>query len=725
MRGHSAASCVSIFLCLIMAATVSAQSLDTPLLPLKTETPPVIDGVLNDPVWQEAPWESGFKTYSPDYGIAMMEDTKVWYAYDRENLYFAFRCYDSRPDQIKSSINARDNIRPDDWICINLDTFNDQQSLFVFYSNPLGIQMDSRATAVSEDMDIDFVWYSVGQIDEEGYSIELKIPFKSIRFSYREPVEMGIIFERKISRLSQAGTYPPLDPRHGPNFLTQTRTLIFQDIEHYRLVEVLPAATYGTGSAHEQGDWVSGEEESNFGLTAKYGITSHLVLDGTYKPDFSQVESDAGQVDFNQRYALYYPEKRPFFLEGREHFDMGAADDSDPLRSVVHSRMIIAPDVGLKLTGRIGSGNTLAAIYARDVLPEDLGQGEYAQFSILRYKRALSSDSFIGGFYTGRDLEGCFNRVYGADGLIRLNPSSTIGFHAFASQSENDLLSSKSDGRALGFKYKYFTRDWIVECRVHDLSPDFNAEIGYVTRTGITRYRFGALKFIYPESSIILRLGPMVHFIPTRDHLSGKWESYTAFDLAATLSRSSYIRAGYAIADEIFLDKKFKTNGFTLRGNSQITRQLFLSLYYRNGMKIRYVFTPGESFQGRGNDVSTSVVYQHSDHLSASLSWVFSNLVDDRDSERVFDYNIVRNRITYQINRYLFLRSILEYNSFYENLTTDFLVSFTYIPGTVFHVGYGSLYEKLKWDNSQYVVSDSFMETRRGFFVKVSYLWRM
>ena len=223
-----------------------------PLKPFRTNTPPTIDGVLDDAVWQQAPFETGFIIYHPDYGSPMSEDTKVWYAYDRENLYFAFKCYDSEPDKVKTSVTARDKIRSDDWICINLDTFNDQQAIYALYVNPTGIQMDSRATMTDEDMSIDVVWYSAGKVDNEGYSIELKIPFKSIRFSHKEPVEMGVIFERYISRKSEAGTYPALDPKWGHNFITQTRPLIYENVKHYRLVEILPAVTYTNNSAIDQ-----------------------------------------------------------------------------------------------------------------------------------------------------------------------------------------------------------------------------------------------------------------------------------------------------------------------------------------------------------------------------------------------------------------------------------------------------------------------------------------
>ena len=138
-------SFIFLILCFLLASSgiyVYGDNTLTPLKPFKTSSPPLIDGKLDDQVWQEAPFETGFKTWTPDFGKDMAEKTIVYYAYDRENLYFAFKCFDSNPEKIKSSVNSRDNIWPDDWICINLDSFNDQQSLYAFYCNPLGIQGD-------------------------------------------------------------------------------------------------------------------------------------------------------------------------------------------------------------------------------------------------------------------------------------------------------------------------------------------------------------------------------------------------------------------------------------------------------------------------------------------------------------------------------------------------------------------------------------------------------
>jgi len=599
---------------LLLLFSIPANAIE-PLKPLCTDTPPIIDGILDDALWQHAPFVTGFIIYHPDYGAPMSEATKVWYSYDQENLYFAFKCFDSEPDKIKTSVSARDKIRPDDWICINLDTFNDQQSLYALYVNPAGIQMDSRATLTDEDMSIDVVWYSAGTIDSEGYSIELKIPFKSIRFSHKEPVKMGVIFERYISRKSEAGTYPALDPMWGQNFLTQTRPLIYENVKHYRLVELLPALTYANNRAIDQGKLKSEKNKGEISLTGKYGITSHLVLDGTVNPDFSQVEADAGQVEFNQRYALYYPEKRPFFLEGRENFIFGGSTAGDPLGSVVYTRQIVDPLVGIKLTGKIGNNNSLASIYTLDELPDNQQQGDYAHVGILRYKRALIQDGFIGGFYTGRESKECYNRVIGSDGQIRLNRSSHIGFHGFYSQTK--FQSEKNVGYALGLNYYYQTRDWFINARLHDLSPDFNTETGYVTRTGITRLRVGVIRRLYPDSKLIKRIDPLLNNQFIWDKESQQWENSNAFYLTFLLPRSSNIRVGYDYANEIFLGKKFSASSVSVIGTSQFTRQLYFELLYYYQNKIRYCVNP---YQGKGNTAETSLIYQPSEKFNSSLS---------------------------------------------------------------------------------------------------------
>jgi len=711
----------AVFLVPRNAAAAPREKLP-PLKPFKTDTPPVIDGVLDDPVWQKSPSETGFKTYHPDYGRDMKEKTIVSYAYDRENLYFAYRCYDSEPAKIKASVAARDTIRSDDWVCLNLDTFDDQQSLYALYVNPLGIQADSKFEGNQEDFTVDVVWYSAGKIDAEGYAVEIRIPFKSIRYGRHEPVMMGIIFERYISRLSESGTMPPLDPAQGMNFLTQNRTLLFTDIKHYTLLELLPAVTHGRDSLLDDGALKNQKGQSDLSLTAKYGITSQLILDGTLNPDFSQVESDAGQVDFNLRYALFYPEKRPFFLEGREKYTLAANQAGDPLGAVVHTRMIVDPILGFKLDGKITPRDTIASIYAQDELPAG-GKAAYAHFTIVRYKHALTEDSYVGGFLTGRFEGSRTNVVAGGDGQIRLSPSSYFSYHALVSAtSPGGGTAAETEGHAVGLEYYYGTRDWIIDAALQDLGKNFETDTGYLTRNGLTRLKVGVSPMIYPKSRTILRIDPMIHIVQVRDKFSGLWETTEQFDLRFLLPRATQLAVGGRYATEVYLDRRFGRSNVKITGNSQLSKRLLLTLGYSYGEKIRYVAAP---YQGRGSDAQASVTFLPSENLNFALSLAYSDFSRAADAKKEYDYTIIRSLNTYQVNKYLFFRAIVEYNSFRKRLMTDFLASFTYIPGTVIHVGYGSLYEKLEWRDETYVPSDRFLETKRGFFFKASYLWRL
>ena len=695
------------------------------LIPLRIDTPPVIDGKLDDVVWQQAPSVTGFKTFFPDYGKDMPDPTVVYYAYDRENLYFAFRCFDSEPGKIKTSVTRRDNVRPDDWICINLDSFNDQQSLYGFYVNPAGIQGDTRFANGREDDGIDLIWYSAGNIDDKGYTLEIKIPFKSIRFANKEIVEMGVVFERRVSRRAEQGTFPPLKPERGMFFLTQMKPMHLRDVKHYKLFELLPAITSGEKSSRSQrgtrfaAKLDSIDQNNDFSLTAKYGLTSDFIFDGTYNPDFSQIESDAGQVDVNLRSELFFAEKRPFFLEGNEMFNFAGSSFNDPLGLAIHSRKIVDPIGGIKLSGKLGKKNFLAAIDALDEYTDRKAgeEGKYAHTSIARYKRALNGDNYLGAIYTGREIKNGFNRVLGSDGQLRINESSIFSYQALASDNKINSSDVKARGHALGLDYYYNTSKLDVNLGLQDLATDFDTKIGYLTRNGLSRLRADVIPKFYPKRSFIRRIDFGFSSAQVKDKPSAQYETYNGLSLRFILRQSANFTLGANYSTEIFLGEKFKTSGWNVSGSSQLTKQFYFRLAYRNGKAIRFAAAP---FQGKGSNASANIIYQPSDKLNANLSLLYSDFFRDSNSERIFDITILRARLTYQLNRYLFLRAITEHNNLRQRLLTDFLASFTYIPGTVLHFGYGSIYEKDVLPND-----DGFTETRRGFFAKASYLWRL
>lgn len=696
--------------------------------PLQCDTPPTIDGVLDETIWQQAPNVDGFKTFTPDYGKPMGYETKVMMAYDEENLYFAFKCQDV-PNLIKTSLAQRDKIRDDDWICINLDSYNDRQSLYALYVNPSGIQMDTRYSNGQEDAGADFVWYSQSIIDEQGYTVEIKIPLKSIRYSVKDGhVEMGVIFERKISRLSIQGTYPALDPDQGMAFLMQSMMLEYEGIKPNVLLELLPAFTYGEGK-----QWVQGEKEKTggkgeFGLTGKWGISSDMVLDATYNPDFSQVEADARQIDNNLRFAILFPERRPFFLEGIENFIV-AGTGGDGLQSAVNTRSIVNPDAALKLTGKLGPKNRLAAIYASDDQGAPLGEKQgNANVYVGRYIRALKGDSFLGGIFTQRNSKNRTNTVGGLDGTIRLSKGSTLSGNFMQSFTRNSPLDKAQHSHVEEVAYELDNRNLSVIGNLMNISDGYTTDVGFVGRTGMTQYYAAVTPKLYTKSKVLIRIDNRVLLGQNYDHPSGLWEKNISYTLRAFGIRKTTLSSGFAITDEIFRGIRFKTNNYNATLVSQVNKRLQMRTTFQKAKKIRYIFDENLlPYAGRGVDVSGSLAWQASEQFNTTNTLLYSNFLRQSDDVREFNRTILRSRNVFQLNQYFFLRAILEFDTNTKTLFTDYLASFTLIPGTVVHFGYGSLYDRQEWDPAgmNYVEVERFQPIRNNFFFKASYLWRM
>ncbi|MBI3586373.1 MAG: carbohydrate binding family 9 domain-containing protein [Ignavibacteriales bacterium] len=719
------------FVCLIsLLAVVYTFAICRPqtgesLKPVRTLVPPNIDGKLDDPVWSKALSVTNFKTFIPDFGKVIPESTVAYAAYDDENLYFAFRCFDPDPSAIKATIGQRDNIRRDDWICLNIDTFNDQQALFAFYANPHGIQMDSRGTNTSEDFSVDFVWYSAGQIDEQGYTVEVSIPLKSIRYSDADPTFMSIFFERQIGRRLEHVSYPSLDPQKGYQFLTQMQPLEYTGLKHYAFWELLPAFTYSNRYHHDQGELTQFKNQGETSFTAKYGITPQLILDGTYNPDFSQVEADAGQVDINLRSNLFFSEKRPFFLEGTDILTLGGVDQGrqQGILYGVYTRTIVHPLVGLKLSGKVSRDGSLASIVAIDDLTDGRATdyGKRAVFPIFRYKQALNGDSYIGGVYMGREWGTTFNRVGGVDGVQRVTAGGTLEYHFLGSSSRSTDSTNANKGLAMSIIYRHNSRDMDWGVQGNKVSEDFQLDAGYLTRTGLLSFDAYFIPKFYPSSRFINRIDLAMFGSTLRDDPSGLWETSNRVTLSAVILGSLSASARYNYSTEVFGGQRFLASGVQLNGGGQFSKEVNFTVTYRFDNAVIYSASPE---QGKSTVITTNLNIQPWEHFDLTVSVIYANLFRTSDDSRVYDYPIGRFRLTYQVNRYWFIRAITEYNGYRKTITDDFLASFTYIPGTVVHLGYGSLFQRTAWDQTAYVPSDSYLETYRGIFFKMSYLWR-
>ncbi|MCB0600753.1 MAG: carbohydrate binding family 9 domain-containing protein [Saprospiraceae bacterium] len=709
------------FMAFLLAVT-SLSAADFPI-PLKQASEPItIDGRLDDPAWKHAFVIQDFKTIQPDFGLLPSEQTTAYLTYDQSNIYFAAYCYDSQPSRIKASLSARDQVDGDDWVAFCLDADNDELSSYFFLSNPLGIQADGTLDAsASPDALLDMVWQSASQETPDGYIVEMAIPLNNLRFSNRDTLTMGFKIARYISRKSEEDDFPEYRPERGAA-LTQFQKITVTGIKSKNILEILPAVTLGRHDQLQAGKLESGAWKADVGVTAKIGITSSLTLDATYNPDFSQVESDASQIDVNLRSALFYPEKRPFFQEGQDLFGFSASLDGTYLQQLVNTRSIVDPQVGLKLTGRINQKNVLAALYALDQYPGTLGDnptGKDAHFSVLRYGRLLKSDSYLGGFFTGWNYDGQSNYVAGADGRLRTGNKSRIEFHGFRSFSRGE---EHQQGHAIGTAWRYDARDWNFHTGIFDVSENFNTRLGYVTRTGITTIPMVLTRNFYYENKRLQRLSPYIWSRNSFDHAANLWETLNSFGIEMGLPRQSEITVSAWLGNEVFAGQQFSRNALRFVAASQPYNWLGIGMEWRYGRAIYYNYD--DPLGGNEQLLGASIRLQPFAKLSSQVNVRFGNFYRKGSQEALYSVTIWRNSTVWQFNKYLFFRAISEFNVYTHKFREDLLLSFTWIPGTVIYLGYGSQFEKQEWNGMDYIPADQFLQSQGTWFFKASYRWQ-
>lgn len=716
-----------LYLCIFLWSSIPLLSETAMEIPV-TDNPPVIDGKLDDPVWNNAVKFQGFKTIKPAYGNPASQESTFFLVSDSHNIYFAADCRDTQPDKIKASITKRDNIFDDDWISLVLDTFNDYQTSFSFLVNPLGIQGDGMMNKDGNlNGTIDFVWFSKGEKNPHGYTVEARIPLSSIRFPSGKKTKMRLMIIRNIPRTTENAVFPEVSPNKGA-LLAQSYPIVFSDLKYKRVIELLPAFTHSIKYSDFQGQIKRDSRESELSFTAKLGLTQDLILDATINPDFSQVESDAGQVDVNLRYALFYDEKRPFFLEGSDVFDFAGNTEDAMLYSIVHTRNIADPVFGFKLAGKLTPKLTIASIYAKDKVPLDSSESsndDKADFMIFRFRHALKGTSYFGGFYTGRVFQKGYNHVAGLDGHIQLSGPAAIEYHAIGSFSKDNYSLEKHNGTATAIRFNYFTRHFVLDTGIQDISKYFITETGFLNANDVTRVGILALYRYYPKSKFLKRIEPFYWSYFLLDKKSDLLEFFNLITFRFTMIHQTQIRFDFINGREVFYGERFNRNSIGFQLSSQLSKKFSSYIFFRYGNRVYY--DPNFPFQGKGLTFSVDLTYQPTEKIDNGTSLQYVSFYRSSPSEKIYDYTILRNRLTFQFNKYLFFRGIAEYNFYYKQMQLDFLASFTYIPGTVIHLGYGSIFNKVKWDSGleDYIESNRFKEIKRGLFFKISYLWRL
>lgn len=723
------AAILLFFLTSLPSPSLAAE--DHPALePLKVATPPVIDGVLtDDAAWNGAPTLStDFSTYNPIRGKTLPMKTEIWAAYDSRNLYFAFRCADPEPIKIKTSVTQRDNIFSDDWVGISLDAIGSRQSSYDLFVNPDGIQADILdSVSNGEDTAPDWVWESAGKRTPEGYQVEISIPLRNIRYKSGDTVGMGILFWRKISRLGLSGSWPAIP--EGKWVFGNHADMPLHGIATERNVTLLPSITFNSSRERKHpGAWNATDRARNMGFGLTYGITSSLTGEATVHPDFSQVESDAFQVEVNNRYPIFYGEKRPYFMETRSFFNIAGADDNSSLYTAVHTRKIVDPVWSAKLNGVAGK-----AAYGVLLAEDDWNGGEAGsagmetnpRFAIARTKYSLNGESYIGGIYTGHMAGSANNHVAGVDGVFTPGKRQKITVSFLGSVSNPDSAGPEQNGSMAAISYKYRTRSFLSLNYFERYSRDFTMDTAFYERTGFTRFQNVTGIMFHPSGkfSWVRQIEPYVYMATLEDAYSGMRDYAANFTIQANFSRQGYAQIRRSINRESWAGRYFHPAQNSVNGNVQLTNQVSLNAYFNMGTSIYYdSLSP---FLGDGKSYGGGFTLQPNDKFRQSVSYDYSDLRNPSDGTLTYTVHIVNTRSTYQFNRYFFLRATLQYDSWQDTLLQDYLASFTLIPGTVVHFGYGSLSERQDRREEQWVTgSGNLHPIKESLFFKTSYLHR-
>ena len=723
--------------------------------PTRTDTPPEIDGVLDDDIWAVATHITQFTQQSPIEGAPATEATDVFVAYDSEHVYFGFHVHYRDPSIMRANRVERDRAMQDDLMTIYFDTFMDQQRGYDFDVNGYGVQGDGVISVGGGggrfgggggggfggggqgiprgDRSWDVLFETGGRIVEDGYVAEMAIPFKSLRYPSPpegEPHRWGFQIVRGVRGSNQENQVWAPMTRNERSFFSQMGILEgMTDISTSRNLEILPTFT-----AIQYGEidptlprFRNQDTDPDAGVNLKYGLTSDLTADFTINPDFSQIESDRPQIEVNQRFPLFSRELRPFFVEGAEIFQIRA-----PV-TFVHTRTIVDPDWGAKISGQAGRF-TIGALTANDVAPgrvddsEDRAFNEAAQTFIARAQYDLYAESNIGAIFTDREFLDSHSRVLGADGNFRLSPTISGDFSAVGSRYKG-LGEEELSGHMLATRISQNSRHVRWSVLANQISPEFATDVGFVRRSD-TRTVSGNVGYRFWPESWIINWGPSVDYRRTYDYDGVLQDENRSLGLNFSFAGNVSVFSNASFDMERFGGINFRTDGFFVGGRVNTSRSYSFGGNFSVGDEI-YFLGP---FLGHQVSWSVNGTVRPLDRLNSNLSFQRRRLTDPANGDReLFDVRIFRATTNFQFTDRLGMRNITEFNSQDETFDLNILFNYRVNAGTVFYLGYDDHFQQadlIEGDRDgdgieeQLFFTTGQRRTNRAIFVKLQYLLR-
>jgi len=718
-----------------------------------------------------------FRQNTPGDGTPATESTTVYLSYDDKNLYAVFVCHDEA-GEIRAHLSKREASDQDDGVGVLLDTYRDFHRAYFFYSNPLGVQTDAIYTeGQGYDFSFDTLWDSAGRVTSDGYIVFFSIPFKSLRFSSDAEQTWGVALYRVILRKGEYDYWPYVTQR--VEGLTQQFAPVsgLDNVSPGRNIQFIPYGLLANDRFLNQPNPPSAATPPAFldrfehraGLDAKFVAKDSLAFDVTLNPDFSQVESDDPQLTVNQRFAVFFPEKRPFFIENAGFF-------ATPV-NLFFSRRIADPQFGSRMTEKLGKW-TLGALVIDDRRPgQRFSAGPYntrAVDGVVRVTREFGNQSYIGGFFSSRDFADTSNRVASLDTRLKFSKNWVVDFQAvhswtrqYLNAERNCLSFASSDpiigsqqGNALWADASYSGRHFLFHADYQDYSPNFCTEMGFVNRIDIRQSNANGGYFWRPEKSKIVDFGPTASETVNWDHTGVLQDWGAALGFQVDFTKQTTISISRGEAYELFSAIPFRKHSTAAVFSTAPKKWLSFNSRFVSGTGEDYFpAAPLPPFLGNVKKLSAGFTLRPSSRFRFDETYLYYRLGARNGStppgfnpgQNIFNNHLMRAKLNYQFTKELSLRLILDYNATIANsnlldlqtnlgsfdggpiapakqLTTDVLFTYLLHPGTAVYVGYNNGYSDLILRpgpppsvTAQGAPNNS---TSRLFFVKLSYLLR-
>jgi uncharacterized protein DUF5916 len=733
----------------LLAAVSNAQTPALPpaggslTIPRVEQAPSIEDYLDGTPRPQEAAVTT-FYQREPGDGVPVSQPTEAYLSYDDHNLYVIFVAHDD-PAAVRATLTRREGFGNDDFVGLVLDSFGDRQRAYLFLVNPLGVQQDGVSAEGQHDDDYsyDTVWHSEGRLTSFGYVVWMAIPFKSLRFPNQPEQHWRLALARAIRRNNETSFWPYLTRRIASMGQQLAPAGGVANVSPGRNIQVIPYVA-GAGARFLDVPRPAYDTDADLrgGIDGKMVIKDAFTLDLTFNPDFSQVESDEPQVTINQRFEVFFPEKRPFFIENASYFE-------SPIQ-LFFSRRIADPQAGARLTGK-KAGWAIAALAIDDRAPGRLvepggpASGDRTGIGVVRVQRELPNQSTLGLLATTWNFGASESRVVSVDGRYKMSDTLVLTGQAAAS-SWRPLDGSSISGPAISLNLDRTGRNWGAFLSYDDVSRDFRAPLGFVRRTDLRQVHPFFRYTFFPEKGALVSFRPEISGLALWDH-SGTLQDWE-FNSENQVELKGQTELEFELGEsmERFAGVEFRKHRRSARFSTAWLKWLEAGADLQRENAINFFPAGGLApFLANGSSAELTATVKPIAPLRVDQTYLFTRL-SARESRAgapsgavIVDNHILRTRASYQFTRALSLRAIVDYSAVLpderlialdreKRFAADFLMTYLVNPWTAFYVGYTDGYANVEIDplsRDRLRLTDSpFHSAARQVFVKMSYLFR-